>query len=128
MWPVLSEQLQHLVVLHPLGPGAGSCPRFGVRFDGVSSSIEQELHKMETAPAAGPAERGAFEQFVTNVGSRACVQQHSGEGQMLLLAPCNDRVQHGAAGLTLVGVSAVQQQAEADESAPDSTVAGERLP
>src|SRR3954449_9811907 len=71
--PVLPQLLQHLIVLHLLGPRTRRRPRVGVRLHWVRAPRQQELHEMDAPPAASPPERRALEQIVADVESCAGV-------------------------------------------------------
>ena len=61
-----------------------TCPRLGIRFDGIGAAFKKQLRDFDPAPTAGPTKRGAVEQAIAKIGSRARVQQGGCEGDLLL--------------------------------------------
>ena len=51
--------------------------------DRVRAALEQQLHKLESAPTAGPSQRRALQQIVARIERRPGIQQVCREGHLL---------------------------------------------
>src|ERR1043166_8257846 len=81
---VIPQQCEYVLVPVLLRPGLWTRPRLGVWFDGIGTAFQKQLRDFYPAPTACPAKRGAVEQAVAMIGSRARIQQGSCEGETLL--------------------------------------------
>jgi len=59
---------------HLLRPGERLCPRFGIFFFRDSSVLHEQPHKFDSAPAACPTKRCAFQNVVAR--TMQCRRQH----------------------------------------------------
>src|SRR6185295_15338536 len=78
-------------------PCQGPCPGFGVRFHGICAMLKEQFHPFDTAPTARPAEWSALEEVISNIKSRARIEQRLRERQpsfrRQVLAEARDRSQ-----------------------------------
>ena len=125
-------------VPHLLGPRTRSRPRLRVGLERINAAAQEFLHDRRAPPAARPAERSTLQQFVTDVGARAGVEQRDGKRQRFFFpdpARCavveahgHHVVQDGAPERTaMIGVAARENQPEALQVAAASRLPARRF-